>query len=191
VTHLLAIIAVAAGVYTSSNIDDLVVLTVLFLAARTGSPRPWQIITGQYLGFGAIILASAGIAGGLVFVPDRWIGLAGAVPLAIGIWALVRTIRGHGEPKQLIVANGVLAVAGIAIAAGADDIGVYPPLLRTLSPLDALTTLVVMFVGVAVWCLLAWRLGTHKRVVALLGRVETWLVPAVFILVGAVILSRV
>ena len=46
---MLATIGSAIGLFAATNIDDIVVLTVLFLASSRGNPRPWQIIAGQYL----------------------------------------------------------------------------------------------------------------------------------------------
>jgi cadmium resistance protein CadD (predicted permease) len=45
--------------FAATNIDDTLVLTVLFVAARsTGRPHPPQIVAGQYLGIGALTLAA-------------------------------------------------------------------------------------------------------------------------------------
>lgn len=76
----------AAGVFAGTDVDDLVVLTVLFLTARaTGRPRPWQIWVGQYLGIGVLVTVSALAALGPTLVPDRWVGLLGLVPLGLGV----------------------------------------------------------------------------------------------------------
>ena len=50
----------AVGVFAGTNIDDIIVLTVLFLSARAiGKPRPWQIWAGQYAGIGVLVIVSA------------------------------------------------------------------------------------------------------------------------------------
>ncbi|XGV87657.1 MAG: cadmium resistance transporter [Limnothrix sp. BL-A-16] len=82
----LAISAFVAGTssFIATNIDDVVVLMVLF-----GRPdrlfRDRQILIGRYLGFGLIVLASlVGFWGGLLLPP--WaIGLLGFLPIGIGI----------------------------------------------------------------------------------------------------------
>lgn len=80
--------------FAGTNVDDLVVLTVLFLSARaTGRPRPWQIWSGQYAGIAVLVVVSALAALGLAAVPDRWVGLLGLVPIALGVKGLVTTIR--------------------------------------------------------------------------------------------------
>jgi cadmium resistance protein CadD (predicted permease) len=72
------------GSFVATNLDDLLVLMVLFARAdRQTNDR--QILLGRYLGFGAIILASlVGFWGGL-FLPPWVIGLLGFGPIAIGI----------------------------------------------------------------------------------------------------------
>lgn len=59
-------LATALGVFAGTNLDDIVVLTVLFLSARAvARPRPWQIWTGQYLGIAVLVAVSAVTALGL------------------------------------------------------------------------------------------------------------------------------
>src|SRR5512134_906413 len=90
--------AAAAAVFAGTDVDDLLVLTVLFLASRTGGrPRPWQIWAGQYLGIGVLVAVSAAAAAGLAAVPDRWVGLLGLLPLGIGLYGLVAAVRSRGH----------------------------------------------------------------------------------------------
>ncbi|MFC6078629.1 hypothetical protein [Microbispora bryophytorum] len=44
-----ATLGTAFAVFAGTNVDDVVILTVLFLSARAkGRLHPWQIVTGQY-----------------------------------------------------------------------------------------------------------------------------------------------
>ena len=94
---MLATIGSAIGLFAATNIDDIVVLTVLFLASSRGKPRPWQIVAGQYLGFITLVVISVIAALGLTIVPDEWVGFLGLIPLGIGIWTLVRGLRRNGD----------------------------------------------------------------------------------------------
>jgi len=80
-----------------------------------------------------------------------------------------------------------LAVAGVTIANGADNISVYTPLFRTIGPTDTLVTVAVFAVLVAVWCLAVMWLASHKPIIAIVERYGHWIVPGVFMLIGAVI----
>ncbi|SCE85405.1 Cadmium resistance protein CadD, predicted permease [Micromonospora haikouensis] len=185
-TDLIATAAGAALVFAATNIDDVVVLTVLFVAARsTGRPRPGHIVAGQYLGIGALVAAAAVAAAGLLVVPDPWTGLLGLLPIALGVRALLARSDDDGPPA---VVGGLLGVAGVTVANGADNIAVYVPVFRSLAPADALVWLVVFAALVGLWCAVAAGLGGHPAVVRWVGRVGHWLVPVVFVAIGALIL---
>ncbi|WP_022872434.1 cadmium resistance transporter [Nesterenkonia alba] len=187
---MLATIGSAIGLFAATNIDDIVVLTVLFLASSRGKPRPWQIVAGQYLGFITLVMISVIAALGLTIVPDEWVGFLGLIPLGIGIWTLVRGLRRNGDDDDddKITAVGLWGVAGITIANGADNIALYTPIFRTSTPADVAIMIVVFLVLVAVWCVAGRLIGTHKVVTETLERVEHWLVPVVFIGLGLFIL---
>ncbi|MFG3420803.1 cadmium resistance transporter [Micromonospora sp. NPDC049460] len=185
-TDLLDTAAGAAVVFAATDIDDIVVLTLFFVAARsTGRPRTWQIVAGQYLGIGALALASAVVAAGLLVVPDPWTGLLGLLPIALG----VRALLDREADEAPAVVGSTLGVAGVTIANGADNIAVYVPVFRALGPADSAVFLLVFVVLVALWCAAGAWLGGHPRVTGVVERAGHWLVPAVFIAIGVVILA--
>jgi cadmium resistance protein CadD (predicted permease) len=190
--HLLGVVGTALGVFVGTDIDDIVVLTVLFLASRaTGVPSGRQIAGGQYLGIAALLAVSAVAAAGLIIVPARWIGLLGLVPLAIGLWGLIRRASATEEaPDAPVTAAGALSVAAVTIANGADNLSVYIPLLRTIGVGDGLLTAAVFAVMIAVWLALGAWLSSHRRIVEAVGRFGGWLVPAVFVAIGVLIVIR-
>ncbi|WP_410816040.1 cadmium resistance transporter [Micromonospora sp. 050-3] len=182
---LLSTAGAAAVVFAATDIDDIVILTLFFVAARTtGQPRTWEIVAGQYLGIGALALASAVIAGGLLVVPDPWTGLLGLLPIALG----VRALRSSGDDEAPAVVAGALGVAGVTIANGADNVAVYVPVFRALGVADSAVFLLVFVLLIALWCVAGAWLGGHRRVVRLVERAGAWLVPTIFIAIGLVIL---
>ncbi|MET8264608.1 cadmium resistance transporter [Micromonospora arida] len=182
---LLGTAGAAAVVFAATDIDDIVILTLFFVAARTtGRPRTWEIVAGQYLGIGALALASAVIAGGLLVVPDPWTGLLGLLPIALG----VRALRNSGDDEAPAVVTGALSVAGVTIANGADNVAVYVPVFRALGVADSAVFLLLFVLLIALWCVAAAWLGGHRRVVRLVERAGAWLVPTIFIAIGLVIL---
>ncbi|SDY24710.1 Cadmium resistance protein CadD, predicted permease [Micromonospora pattaloongensis] len=187
---LFGTLAAAVGVFAGTNVDDIIVLTVLFLSARaSGKPRLWQIWAGQYSGIGALVAISAVAALGLTIVPDQWVGLLGLIPFGLGVRGLIGAIR-HRNDEELptpAVASGLLSVAGVTVANGADNISVYTPMFRTIGLTATLITVAVFALGVAVWCLTAAWLGSHRSVVSVIERFGHWIVPGVFMLIGTVI----
>jgi cadmium resistance transport/sequestration family protein len=190
VGQLLGTVAAAAGVFAGTNVDDIIVLTVLFLTSRAdGKPRAWQIVAGQYAGIGLLVAVSAVAALGLTIVPDEWVGLLGLVPVALGVRGFINALRAvrQGEDPSPVVAAGLVSVAGVTIANGADNICVYTPVFRSLGVADSIVTVAVFAVLVALWCAAGAWLGSHKRVIAVVERFGHWLVPIVFVTIGAVI----
>jgi cadmium resistance protein CadD (predicted permease) len=190
VKDLFATVAAAIGVFAGTNVDDIIVLAVLFLSARaTGQPRPWQIWAGQYAGLGALVAVSVVAALGLTIVPDDWVGLLGLVPFALGVKGLVAAIRARGddEPPKPAIATSLASVAGVTIANGADNISVYTPLFRTIGFANTLVTVAVFAVGIALWCLAGSWLGSHTKVIEVVQRFGHWIVPGVFMLIGTLI----
>ncbi|MCG5447889.1 MULTISPECIES: cadmium resistance transporter [Micromonospora] len=182
---LLSTAGAAAVVFAATDIDDIVILTLFFVAARTtGQPRTWEIVAGQYLGIGALAFASAVVAGGLLVVPDPWTGLLGLLPIALG----VRALRSSGDDEAPAVVTGALGVAGVTIANGADNVAVYVPVFRALGVADSAVFLLVFVLLIALWCVAGAWLGGHRRVVRLVERAGAWLVPTIFIAIGLVIL---
>jgi cadmium resistance transport/sequestration family protein len=184
-------ILAAVGLFAGTNVDDAVVLTVLFLASRAdGRPRPAQIWAGQYLGIAALVAVAGVAALGLTLVPDRWVGLLGLVPLALGLRGLVAAVRSRGSDDDAPphpVATGTLTVAAVTIANGADNIAIYTPVFRTIGAAAFVVTVIVFAALVAVWCLAGAWLGSRRRAVAVMERYGHWIVPLVFIAVGAFI----
>lgn len=128
---VLAAAALAVGVFAVTNIDDVLVLTVLFVSSeRTGRPRPWGIVAGQYLGFTALLAASVAVYLGVVALDAALVRLLGVVPLALGLrglWQTVRRRRHDGDDESPPTVRSMWAVAGLTIANGADNISVYVP----------------------------------------------------------------
>lgn len=186
--HLFRTILTAGAVY-STNVDDLVILTVLFLSARAGGkPRPWQIVAGMYAGTTALVLTAVVITLGLLVVPDEWVGVLGLAPFLLGLRGLIRSIRAEpGDELTAVVAAGTVSVATVIAANGGDNLAVYPALFRTLGPADSAVTAAVFVVLIGVWCAAAAWLSSHKRLISMVEQFGHWVVPAIFMLLGVAI----
>lgn len=146
--------------FAGTNLDDIIVLTVLFLSARaSGRPRPWQIWVGQYVGISVLIAVSAAAALGLTIIPDRWVGLLGTVPFALGVWGFVKATGARAENEQPPVATGLASVIAVTVANGADNISVYTPMFRASGVISSVVTVGVFAALVAMWCLAGFWLG--------------------------------
>ncbi|MEU4712479.1 cadmium resistance transporter [Micromonospora purpureochromogenes] len=68
--------------------------------------------------------------------------------------------RGQDERPQSTVANGLVSMAAVTIANGADNVSVYTPVFRTIGLTNTLITLAVFAIGVALWCFAGSWLGS-------------------------------
>ena len=184
----LTVLGAAAAAFTVTNVDAFVVLAVLFATSRsTGLPRPAQILAGQYLGFAAWVAVAVLTAAGLRLVPDRWVGLLGLLPLGLGVHGLLRARR---RDPNFVPATGTLSVAGLTAANGVDNVTVYVLIFAGQPPSAELLTIATFFILLIGWCAAAALIGSHKKVAALVGALGRWLIPAVFIAIGAWVLLK-
>jgi cadmium resistance transport/sequestration family protein len=185
--------------FIATNLDDLVVLVLLFAQSANRSPnriRPSQIVLGQYLGFAALILLSLpGFLGGQM-VPKPWIGLLGLVPIGLALRSLLNpddddeAVQAVNLPTQphLFLSPQTYAVAAITLANGGDNIGIYLPLFASFNLGSLLITLFVFFAMVGLWCALAHWLANYPKLVPLIGRYGAQVVPIGLIGLGLYIL---
>lgn len=183
---------VAAGVYASTNVDDIFLTMAFFSDARLNAR---SVVIGKFAGIGALTLASVAAAACTLAVPPEWVALLGLVPLALGIKALAE-LRAGGtdaagdgiEAAPRSMAAQVLSVAGVTAANGGDNIGVYVPVFaRDLSAVPAYAaTFAAMTV---VWCAGGYLLVSHRLVAGTMRRVMKPLLPFVLIALGLWILS--
>ncbi|WP_084259393.1 cadmium resistance transporter [Microtetraspora malaysiensis] len=186
-------LATAAGMWAGTNVDDLIVLTVLFLSLRAaGAPKAWQIWVGQYCGIAILVALSMIAALGLAVIADGWVGLLGLVPFALGLRGLIATIRARnsGEHASMAVSGGALSVASVTIANGGDNISVYTPVFHTIGTGASVVTIIAFFVALAVWCLAGSWLSSHKKVVEVIERYGHWIVPVVYVVIGTLVLRK-
>ena len=187
--------------FVATNLDDIVVLMVFF-AQVNAKFRPWQIVAGQYLGFGVLLLLSLpGYFGGRL-VPVHWIGLLGLVPLGIGLKMLFAPNDEAEEAVQVLesaasnrlqrllafVPPQILQVGAITVANGGDNLGIYVPLFASKNLAGLLIILAVFLLMVGVWCYLAWRLVKQPMISKVLGEYGDRLIPWVLMALGCYIL---
>jgi len=144
------------------------------------------VVAGTYLGIGALYAASIVAAFFAAAIPSGYVALLGLVPLALGL-QLLFTKRGPDQPPP--AAQGVLAVAGINLAAGGDNVGVYTPLFATTAgeTIAIYGAVFALLTGALCWA--AHRLVTHPALGAPLRRWGPRLVPWVLVALGLGILA--
>jgi cadmium resistance protein CadD (predicted permease) len=193
VSSLPAQVGTAVALFAGTNVDDLVILSLLSAASTTGGrPRRWEIWAGQYLGLAALTGVALAAGRGLARIPEQWLWLLALIPIGLGVVSLIGAIRAlrRGERPEQPSAGGALGVAGLTIANGADNLAAYTPFFATAGWGQITVTLAVFAAGVDAWCLAGGLLARHGAVTAAVARYGHWILPAVFILIGLYVLHK-
>lgn len=187
----------AVGMFAVTNIDDIVVLALFFGQATGHRHGSAQVALGQYLGFSAILVASVLGALGAGLLPESAIAYLGLVPLLLGVRAAWRVCRERSDGDKEVESGrrtggqggaGVLTVAGVTLANGGDNIGVYVPVFATTDRAGLTVYCLVFLAMVGVWCAAGHYLATRPMVARALSRWGHYLLPLVLIGIGLLIL---
>lgn len=188
--EVLAPLGIAIAVFASTNVDDLFLLAAYF---ADGELKPRNIVAGQFIGIGLLVLASAVAALGALTIPEGWIALLGLVPLGLGLHRLFARSREEAraeEEETKIPSNRsqVLGIAGVTAANGGDNLGVYIPLFaRDIAAIPVYAVLFALMT--AVWCWVGHRLVSHPRLGDRIRRYGHAVFPFVLIGLGLYILA--
>ena len=191
------IVAEAAGLFAVTNVDDILVLSLFFgrSAGQQGATR--RIVAGQYLGFVALLVITAGAAYGATFLPRSAIAYLGLLPLALGLRAAWQAWTDHrhgrsGEQQREDKRDGpkTLQVAAVTFANGGDNIGVYLPVFAKTGAAGITVYIAVFLVLVAVWCAAGRFAATRPAVARVISRWGHILHPLVLIALGLFILIQ-
>ena len=174
--------------FAATDVDDLFILIAFFADPRF---RAREVIVGQYLGIGALILFSIAAALIALVVPLAYVGFLGLIPIIMGVGEFVESWRGDDESSDdtqpLAASRGhskVLAVAAVTIANGGDNVGVYVPLFAVSSAAQTAVIVAVFLVMTALWCALAHWLVHHRTIGVPIRRYGHRVLPFVLIAVG-------
>lgn len=144
-----------------------------------------------------LVLLSLWIAWGAIFLPGRSIGLLGIVPLWLGLKDLIQQRkpidaekRQHLVDTTIVSRRSTLAIAGITIASGADNVAAYAPLFATMRNVDVSLMVVTFSCLVGVWCVCTYWMVKAGHAAIRRERAFKFITPAVLIVLGIWILSK-
>jgi cadmium resistance protein CadD (predicted permease) len=191
---------IAVVAFTSTNIDDLLLLTSLFIDSEL---RVGSVVIGQFAGMSLLVLISILAAHLMVSISPAWIRLLGLVPLCLGILRLVklfgtRPAKRAAEVKeaeflgrdQLRVSwmnSGAGLATVLTVANGGDNLSVYVPLFAVEWAFIPLY-IAVFGVMTVIWCFLAYLLTNHNLFRDKLKGYASVLGPCILIAIGTKVL---
>ena len=176
--------------FISTNIDDLFLLILFF---GNSDFRTGQIIAGQLLGIGTLVLLSLVLSLLGLVVGKAYIGLLGIFPIFIGVRALLRLLRKREseEIRDIDQNSGkgdVLVVSGVTIANGGDNVGIYVPLFAAIGWTGKITIIIVFFLMTLLLCLISKYLTRQPRVAKIIDKYGHVVTPFILIALGIFIL---
>ena len=192
-SEILTIVAITAGAYIGTNVDNLILLVALHQRYEKHS----RLVTAGYvagmvlIGLICLVIGEAG-----ELIPVSYLGLLGVIPISIGGLALVQLFGKDKTAESVGVAsqNGLRAIFAIAVMTqlsnSADSITTFSVLLADSSDASdyvigpTFLAMVGVFAWVAVYSL------KHRRLSQFLDRYGNYVTPFILILVGIYILSN-
>lgn len=191
----LSVASLAAASYVSTNVDNLVVVSIH--VARPGY-RPLFVKATFTLVCLAVLLASFALAEAADVLPPRMIRWLGLIPITIGVYSLGKLImgrRGGGEAPKLAdpaaarALAAYLSLALILLSNSSDTLAVMTPLFADLRR----ELLLVFFIGAAAAAVLMGMLAgflvrrpVFKSYVEKIGK---WALPFLLIGIGLLIVT--
>jgi cadmium resistance protein CadD (predicted permease) len=157
-----------------------------------GKYKASHIVMGQYLGIATLLVIS--LIGSFIgsFFDQRYVGLLGFFPMYLAIKQVVELTKRQkavDEKGELLKPGfGVLSIAGVTIANGGDNLGVYIPLLSPMTAWDKVLLTIVFAVMVYVWCAMAKYLAYHPLLAKSLEKYGHLIMPFVLFALGVFIL---
>ena len=193
------VIAASVIAYITTEMDDLLLLLVLFSRAKNKSERTC-IIVGKYIGLALVVCCCTMFAVYISKVPSKYIGLLGFVPIVIGVRSLFEKKNDDDDAnadtplqntnsfpeKVLFVAETVV----MTLASSGDNIAVYIPFFTSLHGFDFLAMSIVFIVMQALWCILSLLVCNAKQVRQFNQQFYRIIIPVLFFSLGIYILIK-
>lgn len=182
--ELLQMVPLAVVMFAATNADDLVLLVVFFARPEC---RTREVVLGQLAGIGALTAISYTAASLAVAVPHGWLPWVGLVPVFIGVRWLFR--RGGDDGVEEAPMRW-WSIAGITMANGADNLGVYIPAFAIQSGAQKAVTGVVFLLLTLLLCMIARWTVRHPAWGPAISRVLRAVAPYVLIGIGLWIIAH-
>jgi cadmium resistance protein CadD (predicted permease) len=100
-----------------------------------------------------------------------------------------KSVENSGDDENINPSKtGMLAVAGVTIANGGDNIGIYIPLFTTLTWTSKSIMIGIFLAMTLLWCAIARYLTTHPLMATAIEKYGKRVTPIVLILLGIYIL---
>lgn len=186
---LLTACGLAAVAFVATSVDYVVLLVALF---ADPAYRPRQVVAGQFMGTTALLAVSLASALGATMLSPEVVGVLGLLPIALGLKELYGLRRGEDDEDDNDEAKrpsgrAILAVAGVTIANGGDNLAAYVPLFSTRGWVEVAGMTATFLVLTGALCAAAHALLSHPKLRAPIRKRARVITPLVLIALGVFI----
>lgn len=181
--------------FIGTNIDNIFILVALYLTVGNNYSKR-DIVVGQAIGMIILIVISYILSIGTQIIPTEYLSWLGLIPIFMGLkegFNALKKSGGIGEEAytdDFRNKEGLVKIIAIAIACGADNVGVHVSLFSKYS-INEIGIFALVFVSlIPLLCFLAEKVSMipilHKKI----SRYQKYLVPLVFIFLGIYIILK-
>jgi cadmium resistance protein CadD (predicted permease) len=187
---VLFILAVTAGAFAATNLDNLLLLVAL---NTRHADRPLPVLAGYFaamLVVGALALTVGKLAGK---APVQYLGLLGVVPMAIGTASLVRLFRptrGRGAHEPASGGAAFATTMTTQLSNGTDTVVTFSILFADSNDTGDYLVALAFVIMLCVFAAIALRASRHGRLRGLLHGYGRFAMPFILIAVGLYVLSN-
>lgn len=177
----LAVVIVSSLAFVGTMFDNYFAFAAQLIVTEHAKYR--RISWAQALSVLTLVALAVGIGALLASVPVRWVGLLCVAPFGFAI----HSWRHRDAPRERYQ-RGSITTFVMTLVLGGDNIAVWIPLLRANGVARAAVTIATFALWEVVFILSAQRLAKHPTVVTW-GRTHApHVIPAVYFLLGVLIL---
>jgi cadmium resistance protein CadD (predicted permease) len=190
---VLTIIAVTAGAFIGTNLDNLVLLVALYSRFQKQSS---MVTAGYFAGMTLIAAVCFVIGEADRFIPLDYLGLLGVIPIVMGVVGLLQLFKGiqDGETASFVTASSpkavFITVLMTQLSNSADSIITFSVFVVDSSQQGEYLIAPTFFAMVGVFAWLAYFSLNHRKFSRFLARYGHYVTPFILIFVGFYILSN-
>jgi cadmium resistance protein CadD (predicted permease) len=190
---VLTIIAVTAGAFIGTNLDNLVLLVALYSRFQKQSS---MVTAGYFAGMTIIAVTCFVIGEANKFIPLEYLGLLGVIPILMGVVGLLQLFKAKqdGGVASFVTASSpkavFITVLMTQLSNSADSIITFSVFVVDSSKQGEYLIAPTFFAMVALFAWLAYFSLNHRKFSRFLGNYGHYLTPFILILVGLYILSN-
>jgi len=190
---MLAIIPVTAAAYAATNLDNFILLVALLGRYRQHTVN---VVAGFFVCTLVFALVALWIGTAANFVPVQYLGFLGFVPVAMGVYELIRLRRGGGQAAETAeeLADGgkkvFMTTLSSQLANGTDTVVVFSVLFIDSAPAaDALTMFTIAAMAFIFLCVGVYAVR-HPALSQRIDRYAHRVMPFVLIVVGLYVVAN-